>query len=32
VTTNQACVWAVARALGGERIPGAGRLLETMPE
>ena len=31
VTTNQACVWAVARELGGERIAGAGRLLENMP-
>ena len=31
VTTNQACVWAVAHELGGERIPGAGRLLATMP-
>ena len=31
VTTNQACVWAVARELGGERMPGFGRLLERMP-
>jgi maleate isomerase len=31
VTTNQASVWAVARQLGGARIPGWGRLLEQMP-
>ncbi len=31
VTTNQASVWAMARELGGERIPGFGRLLEQMP-
>lgn len=31
VTTNQACVWAVARELGGERISGAGRLLDRLP-
>jgi maleate isomerase len=31
VTTNQALVWAVGRELGGERIPGFGRLLEAMP-
>jgi maleate isomerase len=31
VTTNQASVWAMARALGGERIPGCGRLLDEMP-
>ena len=31
VTTNQACVWAVARELGGERIAGGGRLLATLP-
>jgi len=31
VTTNQASVWAMARQLGGERIPGFGRLLEQMP-
>ncbi len=31
VTTNQASVWAMARQLGGERIPGFGRLLEQLP-
>jgi maleate isomerase len=31
VTTNPASLWAVARQLGGDRIPGYGRLLETMP-
>jgi len=31
VTTNQACVWAVAKQLGGERISGFGQLLEQMP-
>jgi len=31
VTSNQACLWAIARALGGEPIPGYGRLLETLP-
>jgi maleate cis-trans isomerase len=31
VTTNQACVWAVARELGGERFSGAGRLLDRLP-
>jgi maleate cis-trans isomerase len=31
VTTNQACIWAVARQLGGERIAGCGRLLEELP-
>jgi maleate cis-trans isomerase len=31
VTTNQASVWAVARQLGGERIPGWGSLLDQMP-
>ena len=31
VTTNQASVWAMALQLGGERIPGFGRLLEQMP-
>ena len=31
VTSTQASVWAMARELGGERIPGYGRLLEGMP-
>ena len=31
VTSTQAAVWAMARQLGGERIPGGGRLLELMP-
>lgn len=31
VTTNQASLWAVARQLGGARIPGYGRLLEELP-
>jgi maleate cis-trans isomerase len=31
VTSTQASVWAMARQLGGERIPGFGRLLEEMP-
>ena len=31
VTSTQAAVWAMARQLGGERIPGFGRLLEQMP-
>jgi maleate isomerase len=32
VTSSQALLWAVARQLGGERIPGLGRLLQDMPE
>ena len=32
VTSTQAAVWAVARQLGGARIPGCGRLLADMPE
>lgn len=33
VTTNQASIWAMFRALGpGERLTGLGRLLEVMPE
>jgi len=31
VTTNQACLWAVARELGGARIAGMGRLLAELP-
>lgn len=31
VTSSQAALWAVARALGGERIADHGRLLEEMP-
>ena len=31
VTSTQASVWAMARQLGGERIPGYGRLLEQLP-
>jgi maleate cis-trans isomerase len=31
VTSTQASVWAMARQLVGERIPGFGRLLELMP-
>jgi maleate cis-trans isomerase len=31
VTSTQASVWAMARQLGGERIPGFGRLLDQMP-
>jgi maleate cis-trans isomerase len=31
VSSTQAAVWAMARELGGERIPGFGRLLEQMP-
>lgn len=31
VTTNQASIWAIARALGGESISGHGRLLDLMP-
>jgi maleate cis-trans isomerase len=31
VTSSQAALWAIARELGGERIAGHGRLLETMP-
>jgi len=31
VTSTQAAVWAMARRLGGERIPGFGRLLEQLP-
>ena len=31
VSSTQAAVWAMARQLGGERIPGFGRLLEQMP-
>jgi maleate isomerase len=33
ITTNQAALWAVLRAMGiGTPLPGKGRLLETMPE
>ena len=31
VTSTQASVWAMARQLGGGRIPGFGRLLDPMP-
>lgn len=31
VTSTQAAVWAVARQLGGDRIPGFGRLLGELP-
>jgi maleate cis-trans isomerase len=31
VSSTSASVWAMARELGGERIPGFGRLLEVMP-
>jgi len=31
VTSTQASVWAMARQLGGDRIPGCGRLLDVMP-
>lgn len=31
VTSTQASVWAMARQLGGDRIPGFGRLLDLMP-
>ena len=31
VTSTQAGVWAAAKQLGGERVPGFGRLLETLP-
>jgi len=31
VSSTQASVWAMARQLGGERIPGLGRLLDEMP-
>lgn len=31
VTTNQACVWAVAKELGGAPVPNAGRLLAMLP-
>ena len=31
VSSTQAAVWAMAKALGGERIAGFGRLLEQMP-
>ena len=31
VSSTQAAMWAMARELGGERISGFGRLLETMP-
>ncbi len=31
VTSTQAAVWAMARQLGGEPLPGYGRLLETLP-
>jgi len=31
VTSTQASLWAIARELGGEPIPGYGRLLEQMP-
>ena len=32
VSSTQAAVWAMARRLGGDRIPGFGRLLEQMPD
>lgn len=31
VTTNQACLWAVARECNGKPITGMGKLLEAMP-
>src|SRR5215813_5425694 len=31
VTSTQASVWAIARQLGGDAIPGFGRLLDLMP-
>jgi maleate isomerase len=31
VSSTQASVWAMARQLGGDRIPGFGRLLDQMP-
>ena len=31
VTSTQAAVWAMARQLGGEPIPGCGRLLDRLP-
>jgi maleate isomerase len=31
ITSTQASLWAMARELGGEPIPGYGRLLEQMP-
>jgi maleate isomerase len=31
VSSTQAAMWAMARQLGGERIPGFGRLLDEMP-
>jgi len=31
VTTNQACLWAFARHVGGAPIPGYGRLLSELP-
>jgi maleate cis-trans isomerase len=31
VSSTQAAVWAMARQLGGEPVPGFGRLLELMP-
>ena len=31
VTSTQAAIWAMALALGGERVPGFGRLLDQMP-
>jgi len=31
VTSTQAALWAMARQLGGDRIPGYGRLLDLMP-
>ena len=32
VSSTQAAVWAMARQLGGDRISGYGRLLESMPD
>ena len=32
VSSTQASVWAMARQLGGDRIPGFGRLLDLMPD
>ena len=32
VSSTQAAVWAMARQLGGDRISGFGRLLESMPD
>jgi maleate cis-trans isomerase len=31
VSSTQASLWAMARRLGGEPIPGCGRLLESLP-